>query len=94
MQKLGGVVILMQLSFDELQYVIGTPETVAEMKNIKPLRPFDEDAITFLNDLSGILRKNREYPDVATFGFWCRKGALLKEKAKYCLKISPSEVLL
>ena len=73
----------MQLSFNELQYVIGTPETVEGMKNVRSLRPFDDEVISFLNDLSGELRKNREYPDVATFGFWCRKGALLQEKAKY-----------
>lgn len=75
--------ILMQLSFNELQYVIGSPETVEGMKNVRPLRPFDDETIAFLNDLSSELRKNREYPDVATFGFWCRKGALLQEKAKY-----------
>ncbi len=75
--------ILMQLIFDELQYVIGSPEIVKGMSRIRPLRPFDDDVIAFLNDLSGELRRIREFPDVATFGFWCRKGALLKEKAKY-----------
>ena len=73
----------MQLSFNELQYIVGSPEIVEGMKNVRPLRPFDDDVIAFLNDLSGELRKNREFPDVATFGFWCRKGALLQEKAKY-----------
>lgn len=75
--------ILMQLHFDELEYVVGSPETVESMKNVKLLRPFDDDAIAFLNELSRELRTNREYPDVATFGFWCRKAALLQEKAKY-----------
>ncbi len=74
---------LMQLSFDELQYVVGSPETVETMKNAKVLRPFDEGVIAFLNDLSGMLRKNRDYSDVATFGFWCRRAALIKEKEKY-----------
>ena len=83
MLKSGGAVILMQLSFDQLQYVVGTPETVEQMKEAKELRPFDDDVLAFLNDLSAELRKNREYPDVATFGFWCRKAALLQEKAKY-----------
>lgn len=75
--------ILMQLSFNELQYVIGTPETVEQMQNVRPLRPFDDDVIAFLNDLSAALRTNRAYSDIATFGFWCRKAALLKEKEKY-----------
>lgn len=73
----------MRLSFKELQYVIGNPETVEQMQSIRPLRPYDDGVIAFLNDLSALLRVNREYSDVATFGFWCRKGALLKEKGKY-----------
>ena len=73
----------MPFSFNGLQYVVGAPETVEGMKALKPLRPFDDAVIAFLNDLSGELRKVREYPDAATFGFWCRKAALLQEKAKY-----------
>ena len=73
----------MPFSFNGLQYVVGTPGTVEGMKGLKPLRPFDDAVIGFLNDLSGELRKIREYPDAATFGFWCRRAALLQEKAKY-----------
>ena len=72
----------MQLSFKDLQYVVGTPETAEAMPGLKPLRPFEDSVISFLNDLSGELRKNRTYSDVATFGFWCRRAALLQEKAK------------
>ena len=59
--------ILMQLSFNELQYVVGTPETVEKMPEARVLRPFDDDVIAFLNDLSGLLRTCRTFPDVATF---------------------------
>lgn len=83
MPRSGGAVIPMRLSFDQLQYVVGSPDTVENMRSVRPLRPFDDQVIAFLNDLSGELRKNREYPDVATFGFWCRRAALLQEKAKY-----------
>jgi len=48
-----------------------------------PLAPFDPDVLEFFNDLSKKLIKTSEYSDVATFGFWCRKAALLKEKSKY-----------
>lgn len=75
--------ILMQLGFNELQYVVGTPETVGNMESLKVLRPFEDCVIAFLNDLSVKLRTNRTYSDVATFGFWCRKAALIKEKEKY-----------
>ena len=73
----------MQLSFNELQYVVGSPEVVEHMKELRFLRPFDDRVIDFFNDLSSLLRTNRQYPDVATFGFWCRKAALIKEKEKY-----------
>ena len=75
--------ILMQLSFKELEYVVGTPETIEQMQDVRPLRPFDDDVVAFLNDLSAKLRSNRQFSDVATFGFWCRKAAVLKEKEKY-----------
>ena len=72
----------MQQNFNELQYVVGTPEIIEGMRGVKPLRPFDDAVIAFLNDLSAEIRKVRDYPDVATFGFWCRRAALLQEKAK------------
>ena len=72
----------MPFSFNGLQYAVGTPETVEGMRTLKAMQPFDDAVIAFLNDLSGELRKVREYPDVATFGFWCRKAALTQEKAK------------
>ena len=48
-----------------------------------PLSPFADNVLEFFNDLSRQLTGVREYSDVATFGFWCRKAALLKEKASY-----------
>jgi hypothetical protein len=48
-----------------------------------PLAPFADNVLDFFNDLSRRLAKERKYSDVATFGFWCRKTALLKEKSKY-----------
>lgn len=67
-----------------LQYVIGNSEVVAGMESIKPLPPFADCVLDFFNDLSKkLLKYGREYSDVATFGFWCRKPALLKEKQKY-----------
>lgn len=49
----------------------------------KVLTPFDDIIIEFFDDLSKKLTGVREYSDVVTFGFWCRKASLLKEKAKY-----------
>lgn len=73
----------MQQSFKDLKYVIGNPETIEQMQNARQLHPFDDEVIGFFNDLSALLRTNRDYSDVATFGFWCRKAALMKERGKY-----------
>lgn len=75
--------ILMQLNFNELEYLIGNPKIVENMKYVKALSPFSDTVIEFLNALSEKLRNVREYSDVATFGFWCRRANLLKEKNKY-----------
>jgi hypothetical protein len=48
--------------------------------------PFSGDAIAYLHALSLILNKDprtRNYPDVATFAFFCRKGNLIQLKKKY-----------
>ena len=74
--------ILMQLSFNELQYVVGSPEVVEHMKELRLLRPFDDAVIDFFNDLSSLLRTNRQFPDVATFGFWCRESSFNQRKRK------------
>jgi hypothetical protein len=65
---------------DSIEIICGNPENY---KTAKPLRPFDEGVLAFLVALSKKLINVREYSDVATFGFWCRKAALLKEKAAY-----------
>lgn len=56
----------------------------------KPLRPFDDQVIEFLNSVSRDLMKSseaRQYPEVITFAFFCRKGNLLKIKEGYSGKI-------
>jgi len=51
--------------------------------NATPLKPFDDAVLDFFNALSKRLVGIREYSDVATFGFWCRKASLLKAKEYY-----------
>ncbi|MCX6246945.1 MAG: acyl-CoA reductase [Bacteroidetes bacterium] len=48
--------------------------------------PFSENAIAYLDALAHILNKDpgaKNYPEVATFAFFCRKGNLLKLKKKW-----------
>lgn len=84
MRKLGGAVILMQANFKNLTYVVGNEKTIEAMISAKPMTPFCDEVIKFLDILSKkLMKEGKGYSDVATFGFWCRRAALLKEKAKY-----------
>jgi len=52
----------------------------------KPLVPFHDGVLDFLDALAKVLLKSQEakaYPEVVTFGFFCRKGNLLQLKAQY-----------
>lgn len=47
--------------------------------NSKPLKIFDNIIINFLNEISLKIfqdKKNYKYPDLISFGFWCRKSNL------------------
>ena len=73
----------MQLNSNKISFVVGSPEILEGMKDIKGLNPFDDRVIEFFNALSQKLIRVREFSDIATFGFWCRAAALKTEKAKY-----------
>ncbi len=74
-------------------------------KTARPVGVFDERVCAFLDDVSRRLMKDKRakaYPDVMTFGFFCRRGNISKLAAKYpdegrmgrglVLHIAPSNV--
>ena len=74
----------MPQNFKDLTFVIGTAEIVEQMQTTPAMVPFDDKAISFLNAVSSkLLKTGKAYSDVITFAFWCRKAALINEKAKY-----------
>ena len=74
----------MPQNFKDLTFVIGTAEIVEQMQTTPAMVPFDDKAISFLNAVSSkLLKTGKAYSDVVTFAFWCRKAALMSEKAKY-----------
>lgn len=95
MRKSGGAVIHMQLSLinseniavlDGIRFLVGDKESFAEIENVKPRLPFDEEVVEFLNSLSKVLMSDpasRAYGDVVTLGFWIRKASVLKLKETY-----------
>lgn len=66
----------MQLSFNE--------KHIQKMVEASSLKPFSEEAISFLNEVSSQLFKTaRLYSDVITFAYWCRKSALMSYAKEY-----------
>ncbi|MCI9478345.1 MAG: acyl-CoA reductase [Lachnospiraceae bacterium] len=86
MQKSGGAAIPMELNFNELQFHIGSRKTVERMPELPAGRPFEEERIAFLNEVSKRLLSDKEakaYSDVVTFAFWIRKANMEKEKSAF-----------
>lgn len=70
------------IEINNIEWLVGSIETLSE----KPVVPFDETVIEELDALSKALMRDpasRQYPDVVTFGFFCRRGNLLKLKEQY-----------
>ena len=71
---------------EKLTYLVGTAELASQLPAISVRTPFDEDIIEFLNDVSREIMKDpraKAYSDVITFGFWIRKGSVLKLKERF-----------
>jgi len=77
----------MQNSFNNVSFLNTTDSFDYEsFLKQKPLAPFSNEVAAYLNDLSKTLNKDprvRQYPDVATFSFFCRKANLSKLKEKF-----------
>jgi len=73
-----------ELNNKNIRFIIGDASIIGQMKNIRPMKPFSNEVLSFLNDLSRtVMQTGKAYSDVATFGFWCRRSALIQEKNKY-----------
>lgn len=76
--------MLQSLSDQSLIYKVGSAQIIDHMNQLGALQPFSEEVIGFLNELSiKLLATGRQYSDVVTLAYWCRKASMLKEKEKY-----------
>ena len=79
----------MQLNSDVMNrvtYLTGSADVAAMLPDVKAKVPFEDEIIDFLNDLSKELlcdRSAKAYSDVVTFGFWIRKGSVIKLKERF-----------
>ena len=73
-------------SLDKVKFLVGSAKTVERMITTPAKKPFSEEIIEFLDDVSRILMKDQRskaYSDVVTLGFWIRKGSILKLKERF-----------
>lgn len=74
-------------TFKEIEF-LGGQKSIATVLETKPKSIFDEKLISFLHHLSRSLAnipEAREFPDIATFAFFCRKANLNQQGKKYSI---------
>jgi len=73
----------MSLLLDKIDVLVGN---LSNLENTRPVKPFFEDVIRFLEELSCEILLDKEaklFSDVISFGFWCRKSNLIKISEEY-----------
>ena len=84
MRRSEDAVIPMQKNSEQINILCGAlPDSTCLPS---PFQPFSTEICTFLNDLSSLLMKHpqsRYYPDIMTFGFFCRKANIEQKRLRY-----------
>lgn len=86
MPRSGGAVMHMQLDSDRVTYIVGSEFCIEKMQKQVALPIFSQVVCDFCESVSKSLlqmSEAKEYPDVITFAFWCRKASLHKMKNHY-----------
>lgn len=86
MRKLEDVVIRMQQSFNQIEWLFPKSLDFETWQHQRADVPFSDAVVEYLNALSQTLLrdpKSRVFPDVVTFAFFCRKANVLKMKEQY-----------
>lgn len=86
MRKLEVVVIRMQQSFNQIEWLFPKSLDFETWQHQRADVPFSDAVVEYLNALSQTLLrdpKSRAFPDVVTFAFFCRKANVLKLMEQY-----------
>lgn len=76
----------MQQVFDQVDFLVGNKEILAQMENVQALSLFSEKVLLFFDCLSKRLMHSNEakkYPDVIAYAFWIRKASLERVSNQY-----------
>jgi hypothetical protein len=71
---------------NDIEFLFPKERRIDNLIHLPGEEPFSESAIAYLDALAHVLNKNpraKNYPDVVTFAFFCRKGNLLPLKKRY-----------
>ena len=66
---------------DGINYLVGNTNILQNMTFVPAKKPFSEDVLNFLNDVSRNLmtdKRSQQFSDIITFAFWIRKSSILK----------------
>lgn len=69
-----------------VNFLVGSKELLENVQSVPARKPFDEEILEFLNDVSKGIMKNplaKAYPDVITWGFWVRKSSINSLKKRF-----------
>lgn len=78
--------IRMKEKLTDVEFLFPKDLNMDNFVHIPGEEPFSENAIAYLDALAHILNKDpgtKNYPDVATFAFFCRKGNLIQLRKKW-----------
>ncbi len=76
----------MQRNFNGIDILYAAADSFEEVKALPSKRIFCDEVCEFLNHLSAAIRKDKEacqYPDIVTFGFFCRRANIEQLKKRY-----------
>lgn len=74
----------MSQSLRDIEYLVGSEQVLVKMENAPAMSLFSEKVVAFLNALSkNLMTTGKQYPEIATFAFWCRRAAIMQRKAPY-----------
>ena len=72
---------------EDIRFLIGNSDILSavcgEGESARPLPPYADKVCGYLEALSATLRRDkrvRQYPDLVSFGFWCRKANINRQK--------------
>lgn len=71
---------------NKLKYLVGDFDVFRKIVNQPVMVPFSDSVVSFLDDLSKELMRNRDakgFPDIVTLGFWLRRSSLKKLEDRF-----------